>query len=139
MQRAVSAGATVWFALSYDGRIQCQPAEPEDREVRELFNVHQLRDKGFGLALGPTAGRVAERLFTDAGYCTRFSASDWHVGPGEHALQFALLDGWYDAAREIAPHRSSALQDWRARRGAHVDSGRSKLTVGHVDLIGYPA
>ena len=40
--RSMNARASVWFTLSYDGRINCNPAEPEDRNVRELFNRHQL-------------------------------------------------------------------------------------------------
>ena len=50
-ERSMNARASVWFALSYDGRIDCSPSEPEDRDVRELFNTHQIREKGFGLSL----------------------------------------------------------------------------------------
>ena len=136
--RSMNARASVWFTLSYDGRINCNPAEPEDRNVRELFNRHQLGDKGFGPALGPGAARRAAEIFEDCGYRTRSEASDWRVQRAHQGLQRALLDDWFDAATEIDPDRASELRKWRERRLAHIESGRSELIVGHADMIGWP-
>ncbi len=136
--RSIEAGASVWFTLSYDGRINCNPAEPEDRNVRELFNRHQLGNKGFGPALGPSASRRAAEIFEDSGYRTRSEASDWRVKRAHQALQRALLDDWFDAATEIDPDRTSELQKWRERRLVHIEGGRSELIVGHADMIGWP-
>jgi hypothetical protein len=127
----------VCFALSYDGRTTLTPTEPEDGEVLELFNRHQLGDKGFGPALGPGAAAAAEAAFKAHGYEVRVAASDWVIGPGDRELQLALLDGWRDAAAETAPDRKAALAAWHERRKAHVDSGRSTLRIGHTDLIGW--
>ena len=52
-------------------------------------------------------------------------------------MQLALLDGWLGAALEIAPERRPALTSWLERRRAHVLAGRSSLSVGHVDLVGW--
>jgi hypothetical protein len=137
-RRAAIATAPVWFALTYDGRIDCLPAEPEDAQVRELFNLHQLNDKGFGPALGPQAGRMAQQIFAEQGYRMQCAPSDWCVGPQWQALQHALLQGWFDAACEIAPERTGSLGDWLARRRAHITGARSELRIGHVDIIGCP-
>lgn len=139
VRQAAAAAATVWFALTYDGRIDCSPVEPEDAEVRELFNRHQLGDKGFGPALGPGASRMAEQLLAEQGYRIHGAPSDWRVGPDQSGLQYALIRGWFDAACNVAPHRVPALHQWLARRGAHIDEARSELRIGHVDLIGRPA
>ena len=138
-RRAADAAAIVWFALTYDGAIECQPAEPEDAEVRELFNRHQLNDKGFGPALGPAAARRAGEIFTAHGYQVRWAPSPWCLGPDQPALQYALIEGWFAAACEIAPQRLAVLRGWLARRRAHIDGGRSELQVGHLDMIGRPA
>src|SRR5262249_30678718 len=67
-----AAGAAVLFALSYDGRSECDPREPEDEAVREWFNAHQkANDKGFGRAAGPDGWHVAVRAFRSAGYDVR--------------------------------------------------------------------
>jgi hypothetical protein len=138
VEHVATAGAIAWFALTYDGRIECYPPEPEDSQVRELVNLHQLTDKGFGAALGPGAGRRTEQLLVAHGYQVQCAASDWHLAPEHLALQHALVEGWYQAAIEIAPQRAPALQDWLARRRAHIAAARSELRVGHVDIVGHP-
>jgi hypothetical protein len=131
------AGAVVHFALTYDGRTTCVPADPDDAEVLALFNRHQLGAKSFGAALGPDAAREAAARFAAAGYTVETLPSDWRIGPAHRAMQEALLDGWLGAAVEIAPQRRDALNAWHRRRRVHVAGGRSTLVVGHVDLIGW--
>jgi hypothetical protein len=138
IQRAAAAGAIMWFALTYDGRMECHPGEPEDVEVRELVNRHQLTDKGFGAALGPAAVRLTQQLLTAQGYQVHCEPSDWHVTPDQLALQYALVEGWCRAAAQIAPHRAAVLEGWRLRRRAHIAAARSALRVGHADIVGHP-
>ena len=125
------------FALNYDGRIRCSPVDDEDELVRALVNRHQQTDKGFGGALGPAATETAERLFRGAGYQVRVEPSDWLLSPDERSLQRALVDGWAQAAADMAPDQSEAIERWRTRRLAHVEHGRSRLQVGHQDLAAW--
>jgi hypothetical protein len=136
-QRCRAAGAAVAFALTYDGRTTVEPAEHEDALVLSLFNRHQRLDKGFGPALGPAAAGAAEAAFEAHGYELRAAPSDWVIGPKQHAMQLALLDGWLAAALEMAPENRSALTSWHERRRSHMLAGRSQLRVGHIDLIGW--
>jgi hypothetical protein len=135
--RCREAGAAVLFALTYDGRMDFAPAEIEDEAISELVNRHQRTDKGFGPAAGPTAVGRATELFTAAGYHVEREASDWELTPESRDLQRQLFEGWADAAVAMAPDQSGAIADWRARRIAHVDAGRSQLIVGHKDLAGW--
>jgi hypothetical protein len=138
VDQVATAGAIAWFALTYDGRIQCYPPEPEDSQVRELVNLHQLTDKGFGAALGPGAGRRTEQMLAAHGYRVHCAASDWHLAREHLALQHALVVGWFRAAIEIAPHRAAMWHGWLTRRRAHIAEARSELRVGHVDIVGHP-
>jgi hypothetical protein len=135
--RCREAGAAVLFALTYDGRMDYAPAEPEDDLIRDLVNRHQRTDKGLGPAAGPTATSRAGELFAAAGYHMEREASDWVLGPESRSLQRPLIDGWAEAAAAVAPDQSAAIDDWRARRLAHVNGGRSQLIVGHKDLAGW--
>ena len=136
-KRCRSQDAAVLFALSYDGRMTCQPEDPDDATIRDLVNRHQQTDKGFGAALGPDATARAAEAFTSLGYRVTTSTSDWVLGPrSSAALQRQLIDGWTAAALQMAPDRSGAIGSWRARRQAHVAAARSILTVGHQDLAG---
>lgn len=132
------AGATALFALTYDGESRCAPQEPEDELVRSLMNQHQRQnDKGFGIAAGPDATEAAERAFRAAGYSVRRAKSDWVLNASTGALQRPLIEGWVEAAIEMAPDRAATIASWRARRLAHVDAGRSHIVVGHEDLAAW--
>jgi len=128
-------GAAALFALTYDGESRCTPSDPEDEIVRELMNRHQRQnDKGFGRAAGPGATDAAARAFRAAGYTVRRAKSDWVLDPSTAALQRPLVEGWAEAAIEIAPHRRPAIAAWLQRRIGHIDEGRSRIVVGHEDL-----
>ena len=141
--RCRASGARVLFALTYDGTIQCFPEEPDDHQIRDLVNRHQRTDKGFGAALGPDAAVQADRILTEAGYEVTREPSAWHVPPEMSELQRRLIDGWADAALELASREqglslaSGWIERWRAHRLAHVAEGRSRLVVGHEDLAGW--
>lgn len=130
-------GATVLFALTYDGRFECSPAEPGDETVRALVNAHQQTDKGFGAALGPASCDEAARRFEGAGYEVVREPSDWVLGSGEAELQRQLIEGWAEAAAAMSPQHTQTIERWKHRRLEHVNEGRSRLTVGHQDLAGW--
>ncbi len=134
--QCAAAGASVLFALSYDGRIVCNPPDAEDEEIARLVNAHQRTDKGFGPALGPAAAATVLGLLDRAGYLTSQEQSDWTLGGDAADLQRALIAGWAEAATEMAPSRESAIDQWRGRRVTHIDAGRSSIVVGHVDVAG---
>ena len=130
-------GAALLFALSYDGRIDFSPDEPEDAEVRDLVNRHQRTDKGFGPALGPDATDAADRILRGLGYHVERERTDWTLGAESCELQRRLIDGWADAAIEMAPDRRDAIESWRSRRRAHVAVEQSRVVVGHWDLAAW--
>src|SRR5262245_41274298 len=134
-----AVGATVLFALTYNGRSHCTPAEPEDETIRELMNRHQRQnDKGFGTAAGPDAVNAAERCFAGVGYDVTRAGSDWVLEPEAQQLQRELLEGWASAAREMMPDQNAVIDDWLRRRLAHIRAKRSRITVGHEDLAAWP-
>ncbi len=141
LQRLVAAcrgaRASVLFALSVDGRQAWQPADPSDALANTLFDAHQLRDKGFGQALGPQAAAAAADAFRTAGYAVQTAASDWWIDgrsdPAAQALQHALIDGIGNAAIEQEPGTADALRAWQGRR--HALAGVATLRIGHLDLI----
>ena len=131
------ARATVMFALSYDGRLECTPREPADEHVRQLVNEHQRTDKGFGAALGPSAADYCASTLVDLGYLVRMERSDWLLGPNESELQRQLIEGWARAAKALHPDDATLLDRWQKTRLEHVDRRRSQLLVGHQDLSGW--
>ena len=134
-ERCRASGAAALFTITYTGRTFCSPVDADDTLVLDLFNDHQRTDKGLGgSAAGPDAAAVAARCFAETGYRVRCEPSDWSVGPDKADQQRQLIDGWAVAATEMAPASASMIADWRRRRLAHVEAGRTQLVVSHSDV-----
>jgi len=117
--------------------MQCDPEEPEDEIVRDLFNEHQRTDKGFGEAAGATASDLAQEYLAGAGYEVQRGPSDWVLEPDARDLQRQLIEGWARAAESLSPADSRWIRTWRSRRLTHVEASRSQLVVGHADVAGW--
>jgi SAM-dependent methyltransferase len=137
-ERCRMAQIPALFALSYDGRVSCSPADSDDSWIRDALNAHQRRDKGFGPALGPIAAARARLLFESCGHVVASHRSDWVLGPEDGTLQRALLEGWASAAAEQEPADTVRAAQWLRRRLAWIEAGCSRLIVGHEDLLALP-
>lgn len=134
-----AAGAVALFPIVYNGGSSASPAEPEDELVLDLFNRHQRTDKGLGgPAAGPGATDAAATAFTAEGFHVEVEPSDWVLGDQERELQRQLIEGWADAAAEMGPESSEVIANWKERRLAHVDAGRSRIVVDHFDFAAFP-
>ncbi len=134
-QRCRTWRAAVLIVLSYDGSIAWEPVAEGDERVREWVNRHQHTDKGFGSALGPDAAPALARLLERLDYRVELRPSPWTLAAQDAALQTALLDGWTEAARQIAPEPDDWLDVWSRHRRDLIERGHSRLSVGHWDLF----
>jgi len=129
--------AAVFVTLSYDGRIAWEPALEDDERACEQVNRHQRTSKGFGPALGPDAPATLAILLRQLGYWVMLRPSPWLLEPEYAALQTALLEGWVQAVRAIAPESSGWLDGWATQRRRLIEQGASRLYVGHWDLLAW--
>jgi hypothetical protein len=128
----------IYAALSYDGRIAFEPADPFDEKIVPAVNAHQRTDKGFGPALGPDAAGAALARFKRVGYAVMHGEADWRFGPDDRDIQLEVLSGWATAARLTAGLELPDVIGWLTRRRDLVAAGRSSIRVGHVDLFAGP-
>lgn len=152
VKQARQARAALLFALNVDGHTTWTPTDPQDHAVHEWFGLHQLRDKGFGVALGGKAVSHALRLMRDAGYAVTSAQTDWIIrGTSSSAesvgntpaMLAAMIDGMAAAALEqvrFSPHAPqhdnddvATIHAWQARRLNQLPS--TQLQVGHVDIL----
>lgn len=126
------------FALNYNGHIKWSSTTEQDTLMRDLLNAHQLRDKGFGDALGPQAGKYfAEQL--EGHHChVIIDESNWAVDASMNTLQETLIEGWACAAKEQDGSLSSVIDHWSQQRLNACRTRESILTVGHSDLLSLP-
>ncbi len=122
-----------YAALSYDGQMAWDPADPRDAPVTQAFNRHQLGDKGIGPALGPDAVAASVAIFQDEGFDVAQADSPWQLGPDTAALHATLIDGIAAAADETGLPEA---QGWGRLRRDHA--ARSTCTIGHGDILALP-
>lgn len=129
-------GADFYGALSYDGRIFCNPGHDDDDVIFAAFHHHMAGDKGFGASLGPGAASVAVRRFQAAGFVVHEAPADWQLaGSRDAALLQALLDGWYQAVAETGAIAAGQLMAWRQHHLANIAANALSVTIGHTDIL----
>lgn len=128
----------VYAALSYDGRVEFDSADPLDTAVIASVNRHQRRDKGFGPSLGPTAAAASIDRFRNAGHTIVQGTSDWVFGPDDRAIQNDVIAGWASAAEEMDELPLAEIAGWLTRRRDLITAGHSRIRVGHVDIFARP-
>jgi hypothetical protein len=136
---AVAArGATLFAALTYDGRDAFAPAHPLDAAVVAAFAGHMRRDKGFGVAAGPQAHAVLTAATRAAGYEIAERDSAWVLGPGDADLGRALHTGMAAAVAETGAVPFAALDAWTAFRRDVAARAGTRIVSGHTDLLAHP-
>lgn len=140
IQTSCRSGCGVYFALSYNGLIHWGGGpDPDDEMIRRAVNAHQRRDQGAQTALGPDATTAADRLLRAEGYRTWRSPSPWTLTHADAELARALVDGWEQAALELARGEADRIRNWAERRRRTTQDPALSLSVGHDDLLGLPA
>jgi hypothetical protein len=138
LSKIVRRSLPVYATLTYDGRAEIEPADPLDAAIMVAANAHQRTDKGFGLALGPTAAPVAIARLKSMQYSVVSGTSDWLIGPNDREIQMKIFAGWASAAHGISRLSHSDRVGWLTRRRDAVIAGRSVIRVGHVDFFATP-
>lgn len=138
VEACAQAGAAVLIAVSVDGRIRFSDHDADDDIVCRAIAYDQAYDKGFGPALGGTAPAVLINALARRGYAVTAQQSDWYIEAGDAVLARALIEGWRDAATCQRPDGAERIARWAERRSEDVEQGRTRLRVGHIDVLGLP-
>ena len=143
LERLADAAAAhrqpIYTTLVYNGHIACEPVDPFDAQVLLAFNAHQVRDKGFGRAVGPLASARATERLAARHFNIRHADADWVLDGNDAVLQEELVQGWYQAACEQDVLDRRELDRWRVRRLESAREKHARVTVGHVDIWAYPS
>jgi hypothetical protein len=142
LERLASECAARWLplyaALTYDGQVELEPADPRDASVIAAVNRHQTYNKGFGPALGPRAADALRARYEAVGYEVSEGRSDWIVAADDRNIQDAMLTQWARAAQETGEVATADVAAWFQRRRDHVVAGRATMRIGHRDLFARP-
>ena len=123
--------AVFYTVLTYNGIQRWIPRTPLDQSMSGAFSRHQMTDKGFGEACGPTAPVELEEQFETHGYTVEEGDSPWRLGPADHALITELATGFASAVRETKSIPNAEIDAWLKRPHTGAE-------VGHTDTLAIP-
>ncbi|MBU2582535.1 MAG: class I SAM-dependent methyltransferase [Alphaproteobacteria bacterium] len=127
-QAVAKRRAVFYTVLTYNGISRFEPHHPADNAVIAAFHRHQLTDKGFGVAAGPTAPSALFDCLQMAGFSVQEGDSPWVLGPADQMLMDEIQSGHAAAVAEIGGVDAASLKTWAARKLTGV-------TVGHTDTF----
>ena len=126
----------LYSALNYDGTAKWNPQHPLDEKMLSIFNKDQLRDKGFGPALGPGASECFKDEFKAMGFTIMTANSPWKLEPNDHELTTSLIDGFAEVALQRGECSNSEIENWRSFRKNQLSKGSCQ--IGHTDSVALP-
>jgi SAM-dependent methyltransferase len=116
--------------LTYSGEEIWRPPHPSDSAVLEAFHRHQMRDKGFGPAVGPHGVKMLRQALEERGYAVISGPSPWRLGAEESLLMQALAEGAANAVSQTGSIPEFLLAEWRLFRMT-----AQSCEIGHVDIF----
>ena len=122
---------SLYAALTYNGLQRWTPRTPLDQAMTGAFHRHQLTDKGFGPACGPTSPVELQEQLASHGYSVLEGDSPWKLGPADGALISELTEGFANAVRATKAIPEADVAGWLARP-------RTAAEVGHTDTLAIP-
>jgi hypothetical protein len=137
VERIDGRKTAIYAALNYDGTTTWSPAHPLDEKILAAFNNDQLRDKGFGPALGPDCTAYLQQQLSAKNYTVTLAPSPWQLGGNDQALVVELIEGVAAAVAIDDALTSTEISDWKQFRLAQSAAGN--CTIGHWDLLALPA
>lgn len=124
--------AVFYTVLTYNGIQLWAPRSPADSQMAGAFNRHQMSDKGFGPAAGPTAPAHLADQFRLAGFSVEEGDSPWRLrAPVDAALIAELARGYASAVAETGAVDALTLDRWTA-------TPHTGAETGHTDTLAIP-
>ena len=134
----VAVGCPVLLSLSVTGEVRLDPRDPRDEAFQALFNAHQQRSAGQRRLVGPSGVLQAQRLFLEAGWNIRSTATLWRLGEHNRRLLGQWFDGWLDAALDQRADLHVEGAGYRTLRSSQLRRGALSAVVVHTDLLAWP-
>ncbi len=129
---AIAKRRVVFYTtLTYNGMQRWLPRTPNDQQMNGAFHHHQVTDKGFGAACGPTAPVELFEQFETHGFSISEGDSPWKLGPADSKLIAELAIGFAAAVRQTKALSDADIDKWIARP-------RTNAEVGHTDTLAIP-
>jgi SAM-dependent methyltransferase len=121
-----------YAVLTHNGVTRWSPHRPADNQIMAAFHRHQLTDKGFGPAAGPTAPEELSDQLKLNGFTVSEGDSPWQLDARDRSLIEELQRTHAMAVLETKAVDAKTVEAW-------VKVKRAAAFVGHSDIFAVPS
>ena len=128
----------IYFSLCFNGKIKWLPTNEFDKYITRQFNRHQIQNKGFGIALGSENIKYIESIAKEKSYSFFKKDSSWKIDTFSNKsklFQQKYLRIVSNALKNDDRTDKNILKLWISKRMELIKSKKSKLNVGHNDIL----
>ncbi|CAM3805755.1 class I SAM-dependent methyltransferase [Polynucleobacter antarcticus] len=122
----------LYTVLSYNGIENWSPPLDSDPAILKAFHAHQQTDKGFGVAAGPNAINIMQKLLSQRHFQTICASSPWVLNAQDRLLIESLAKGSAAAVLETDLVNSTVVNQWMDSR-LQADN----CIIGHTDFFAF--
>ena len=134
----VGKNKIIYFSICFDGSIKWDSSHKYDKYVLTMFNKHQEMNKISGYVVGSKSIKLIKEYSAKKKYSFQIKDSSWELKSyDENAKYFQkmYLDTIYKPLKKDDITDKDMLSEWRKVKLKDIVSGKSKITVGHKDIL----
>ena len=128
----------IYFSICFDGTVRWKNINKYDKYIISLFNKHQQKEKTLGFALGSKSIQIVKNLSLKKGFKCHIADSSWNINSDTNnarTFQLAYLDTIYKPLKKYELVDQVILKQWFKLKKEDIKNKKSRLTVGHKDII----
>ena len=134
----VGKNKIIYFSICFDGSIKWDSSHKYDKYVLTMFNKHQEMNKISGYALGLKSIKLIKEYSAKKKYSFQVEDSSWELKSYDEDsknFQKMYLDTICKPLKKDDITDKDMLSEWRKVKLKDIVSGKSKITVGHKDIL----
>jgi len=134
----VGKNKIIYFSICFDGSIKWTSSHKYDKYILTMFNKHQEMNKISGYALGLKSIKLIKEYSAKKKYSFQVEDSSWELKSYDEDsknFQKMYLDTICKPLKKDDITDKDMLSEWRNVKLKDIVSGKSKIIVGHKDIL----
>ena len=128
----------IYLSICFDGDIKWHIKHRYDKYIISMFNRNQEADKGSGYAIGSKSIKLIKEYCIKNKYTVAIKDSSWRLNSyndENKKFQRMYLDTIYRPLKNDNTTDKDMLLEWKKVKLKEIMAGKSKVTVGHKDIL----
>ena len=134
----VSKNKIIYFSICFNGKVDWNIKHKYDKYILTMFNKNQETNKGSGYVIGCKSIKLIKEYSIKNKHNIMIKDSSWKINSyneGDKIFQKMYLDTLYRPLKKDSVTNKDMLFEWKEAKLKKIISGRSKIIVGHKDIL----